>query len=304
MPRRKKTPSEQLREFHADVDRTIDGRAADVSDRVVADVSDDIHRFGARMRRRGVRNLTAQTQGGLLLTVTNRIQQAAGVIADEMGAVVREAIADAELRMARMFKSMDGEIPEALNAGISTRDRRARRTELMSQIARQDFGAGWSPNVQAAVQTALNDARAGGYSVELTVHEVEVAVRSVRWQIRMAAETHAAAAYNGAQDDTIREVARQLPDIRKRWTELIDDSTGRPYDDRVATDSFVLHGQVALPDRMFVMPADDRIPAKLHGKTWPHPPNRPHDRAVLTPWRPGWGIPGWELSLGSRRQIR
>lgn len=304
MPRRKKSPEEQLREFHADVDRMIDGRAAEVTGRFLADLTHDLHRYGNQLERRGLRTFTPQSHAGLLLMVNKRLDEAAGVMVDEMNGLVHEAIADSELRTARMFKAMDGEVPAALNSGIRTRSRRARRAESMSQIAKQDFQAGWAPNVKAIVQKSLHDARVGGYSVEITVHETQVAVRSVGWQIRMAAETHAAAAYNGAQEDSIRATARGMPDLRKRWTELIDDRTGLPYDNRVATDSFVLHGQVALPDRLFVMPADPRVSAKLHGKTWPHPPNRPHDRSVLTPWRPGWGIPGWEMDSGTRREIR
>jgi hypothetical protein len=42
-----------------------------------------------------------------------------------------------------------------------------------------------------------------------------------------------------------------------------------------------------------VMPSDPRVSAKLWGKTFDFPPNRPNDRASLDPWRPGWGIPAW-----------
>lgn len=287
-----------------DVDRTIDGRAADVSERIVGEMSAEANRYARSMGRRGVRNVTAQVEGGMIALFSRLIKRMSGVLVDEMGGLVHDASADADMRLARMFKSVDGEIPPALTSTYEGRIRRGRRGEIMSQIAQQDMMAGWAPNVQAAVNAALADARKNGYGIEITVIEVEQSVRRLKWQIDMAAATHAAAAYNGAQDDTLRDVSRTMPELRKRWTELIDDSTGRPYDDRVAQDSFVLHGQIAAPDRLFVMPADPRVPAKLHGKAWPHPPNRPHDRAVLTPWRPDLNIPAWEMVNGSKRTLR
>jgi len=85
-----------------------------------------------------------------------------------------------------------------------------------------------------------------------------------------------------------------------RWTELVDDATGFPLDDRVAPDSMVLHGQVVLPGGEYVMPPDDRVRRDLWGKSWVHPPNRPHDRSVLTLWQPGSGVPAWMWKNGAR----
>ncbi len=87
--------------------------------------------------------------------------------------------------------------------------------------------------------------------------------------------------------------------MRQRWTELINDLTGQPLDNRVAKDSIAMHGQVAYPGHYFTMPAGD-VPHLMVGKQWLYPPNRPNDRAVLTPWMRGWGVPAWEYHGGVR----
>jgi hypothetical protein len=105
--------------------------------------------------------------------------------------------------------------------------------------------------------------------------------------------TETSRSYNQAQSDAITEIARTTPGLWKRWTELVDDWSGSPLDNKVARDSLVLHGQVARVDGHFTMPPDQRAPAVMVGKTWAQPPNRPNDRAVLTPWMREWGIPAW-----------
>ncbi len=92
-----------------------------------------------------------------------------------------------------------------------------------------------------------------------------------------------------------------------RWTEKVDDATGRPLDKRVAGDSLVLHGQLAAPVglALFIMPGwgTDKTSSAMAGDTWYHPPNRPYDRAILTPWFPGSGVPGWMLKDGDRLDL-
>jgi hypothetical protein len=113
------------------------------------------------------------------------------------------------------------------------------------------------------------------------------------WQMERLVRTETSRSYNQAQSDAITEIARTTPGLWKRWTELVDDWSGSPLDNKVARDSLVLHGQVARVDGHFTMPPDQRAPAVMVGKTWAQPPNRPNDRAVLTPWMREWGIPAW-----------
>jgi hypothetical protein len=106
----------------------------------------------------------------------------------------------------------------------------------------------------------------------------------------------------------------------RRWTEYVDDATGRPLDARVANDSLVLHGQVCFqPEGAtfegrstflvggtggFTMPPDGRVNAKLWGRRYAHPPNRPNDRSRLVPWKPTWGVPAYMVVNGVRMDVR
>ena len=122
------------------------------------------------------------------------------------------------------------------------------------------------------------------------------------WQFERFARTEVSKSYNSVQMDALLENAKEIPGLWGRWTELIDDLTSMPFDNRVAQDSFVLHGQVTHPGGVFTMPPDIRVKVAVRGMSWPHPPNRPNDRAVLVPWMPHWGIPGWIWQSGQRIQ--
>lgn len=296
----KRNAAQQLVAFHRDIERTMDGRAADVSERIVGEMTAESNRYGRRIDRSGSRVVNAQVERGMLALYSDMVHRSAGVMVDEMGGLVHEATADANMRLARVFRNVDGAVPEALNESMTSQARRALRAQVMNQIAQQDMRAGWGPNVQAAVAASLSQARQDGLTVQAAVAEIDRAVRDLQWQIDMAAQTHAAAAYNGAQNDTLRDISETVPELYKRWTELIDDVSGLGFDKRVADDSYVLHGQVVRAEMLFVMPPDPRVSTKLHGKTWPHPPNRPRDRAVIVPWRPMWGVPAWEYRNGNR----
>jgi hypothetical protein len=107
-------------------------------------------------------------------------------------------------------------------------------------------------------------------------------------------------AYNASQADMIDASTEELPDLMMRWSEHVDDLTGAPYDDRVAPDSIVMHGQVAAPGETFVMPEDARVDSVRWGLRYAFPPNRPNDRATILPVRPAWGIPCWQWIGNSR----
>lgn len=134
-------------------------------------------------------------------------------------------------------------------------------------------------------------------------------VADVEWyQGERIARTEIAWAYNAGHADGIADAAREMPDLWMRWSEHVDDFGYEPLDDRVAVDSEAMHGQVAPAGGTFVMPPANRkgepTPRALAGKRWSHPPNRPNDRAVLAPWRPHWGVPGWVWRAGQRVDVR
>src|SRR5262249_19093797 len=144
---------------------------------------------------------------------------------------------------------------------------------------------------------------AQGDSTEDAIDQLPDAADREWWQGERIVRTETAWAYNAATHDSIGSLVSELPDMRLRWTELVDDSTGMPLDDRVAPDSLAMHGQVALPGMRFTMPADPRVDDSMWGKSWLFPPNRPNDRSRVLPWRPHWGIPGWQLVGGRRVEL-
>jgi hypothetical protein len=131
------------------------------------------------------------------------------------------------------------------------------------------------------------------------------------WQGDRIVRTEMAYAYNSTHRDGIAESAEDMPGLMMRWEEHCDDG-GSPLDDRVGVDSIAMHGQVAKPGDLFIMPAtapfpDEKgrtaVPEALVGRSWSFPPNRPHDRAVISPWMADWGVPGWIYEGGRRKWL-
>lgn len=123
-----------------------------------------------------------------------------------------------------------------------------------------------------------------------------------RWRMERIARTQGNLAFNRAAQLLAERARARGERTYLRWTEMIDDATGRPLDDRVGIDSIIMHGQVALPGGAFTMPTVAKAPAYLAGRSWTAPPNRPNDRAVLTPWTPATGVKGWLWRRG--RKVR
>jgi hypothetical protein len=129
------------------------------------------------------------------------------------------------------------------------------------------------------------------------------------WEAERIARTETAWAYSAASADAIDEADQLMrvggeDGVYMRWSEHISDETGLAYDDRVAADSFAMHGQVSAPGQSFVMPPYNGVDSRRWGMTFEFPPNRPNDRAALTPWRAHWGVRGWRWVGGRRENIR
>lgn len=147
-------------------------------------------------------------------------------------------------------------------------------------------------------------AASGKHTIGDLVHAAADELDAQWWRIERTARTESSYAFNLGQAEGVAELAKHHPGMLQRWTELVDDATGAPMDNRVGMDSIVMHGQVAAPGGRFSMPADPRAPTSLIGLSWTHPPNRPNDRAVLTPWMRGWPVPAWQYRGGRRVQLR
>ncbi len=183
-------------------------------------------------------------------------------------------------------------------------DRRATSMLVQQQASMARYGAHLVDEVQKKLSVAV--------LTQEPVHEVydDVAAaidKEWYWGERIV-RTETAYAYNVTHRDGISESAKEIPELMQQWQEHCDDD-GSPLDERVGVDSIAMHGQVAPAGGLFTMPSTAphgdakgkrEVPASLVGLQWAFPPNRPNDRAVLSPWMPDWGVPGWRW-LGGRR---
>lgn len=120
------------------------------------------------------------------------------------------------------------------------------------------------------------------------------------WQGERLVRTEASYAYNLSNHKAMSTVAHDNPDLWEVWYEHAQGpiwggpknipypGPATPLDDRVGRDSLRMHGQARRPGQPFCDP--------LTKQCWPHPPNRPNDRATLVLAR----IDGNQLLLPGR----
>lgn len=182
--------------------------------------------------------------------------------------------------------------------------------ERASSMAKQHAKsmARYGANVVQKVENKLALSLLTGESSSEAVDGIAETIEGEWWQGERIVRTEMSFAFNSAHHDGIVDAAADIPELMMRWEEQCDDA-GNPFDNRVAVDSIAMHAQVATPGKLFYMPDTSEIPdakgrtevpAHLAGEAWPFPPNRPQDRAVLSPWMEDWGIPGWKYEDGDR----
>lgn len=177
------------------------------------------------------------------------------------------------------------------------------RTSLLKQ--NRASMATYSAGVVKKIEGNLALSMATGETTSQAVERVARTADLEWWKAERIVRTEQSWAYNATQHAGLLASAEAMPDLYMRWTELVDDWSRRPLDDRVGADSIALHGQVAKPGQPFRMPASaPDVSDSLLGRSWMHPPNRPNDRAVLMPWKPGWDVPGWQLVGGAKVQVK
>lgn len=171
--------------------------------------------------------------------------------------------------------------------------------------------ARYGANVVGTVEDSLSASLLQGETPLQAMDTVAAAIDGEWWQGERIVRTELSYAYNLTHRDGIEDSSEEVPELMQRWEENCDDE-GQPMDDRVAVDSLAMHGQVTdaggeftMPDSSPVPDAKGRtdVPEGLVGLTWDCPPNRPNDRAVLSPWMEDWGVPGWRYSGGRRLWI-
>ncbi len=197
------------------------------------------------------------------------------------------ATADAVRYVQQMATPLD-------NLATHTRVLMLRQHEI--ERLRRDSANGLAGDVHAVLLDRMQRVTMRGATVTELVDQVGELADAQAWRVDRLVITETSYAYNLAQSDAIEALSHEheYRGVMQRWTEHVTDG-GKPMDARVGADSIQMHGQVARPGGAFSAPAEWRIPG-----SWTHPPNRPRDRAVLTPWLRSWGVPAWMWQAGRR----
>jgi len=180
----------------------------------------------------------------------------------------------------------------------------AQRWTAHHNALRLESSKGIQSGIAQAIHRNLGELRAdfSQHKIRDVVAKIESTTEDQWYQVERLVRTETASSWNAAANDCLMTAAQELPQLRSRWTEMINDLTNVPFDKKVAVDSIVMHGQVARPGFAFTMPSDPGV-SQYSGKSWVYPPNRPNDRSCLVPWMPDWGIPGWQVIGASRVDI-
>lgn len=281
--------------------RRAAGRLKDIYDRAQAELVRKVSRLG------GGTPFTAHTLNLMMAQVKAGQIRLAAQMAGELGDVSKdaqvEALGGVITDIKRMERKFAGTTPvlrieEASRfAGVIDQ----RRTSLLKM--HKTSMARYGSLLVGQMEDQLSLGLASGDSTDEAIGRIQKTAGNEWWQAERIVRTETAWAYNATNADGVKAVRKDVPDIWQRWTEHVSDD-GTPLDDRVGEDSIVMHGQVAEPGGRFTMPVDPKVHASLWNKSWLHPPNRPNDRAVLVPWSPRWGAPGWELKGGARRPVK
>ena len=227
-------------------------------------------------------------------------------LAGELGDITRETqveairgFAESVTKLEKRFRGAEIVLPIDEVSEL-TRLIGARRPQL--DLMHQRALRAWGQDTFNTVHEQLSLSLAAGETASETIERIPEALAGEWYRGERIVRTEVSYAFGASSMDAARDSLTVLPDLMLRWNEHCDDESN-PLDDRVAADSIALHGQVAPPGGWFIMPDDPDVPESLKGKRWQYPPNRPNDRATLSPWREGWGVPGWRYSDGGRTEL-
>ena len=297
-----------LRRHRATLDRLLDRRSAAALKKFYSRAQDDLERQLARMAResRGEALTPLQAQQLLAALVAGQRRITAKLAANFLTVseeAQREGVAATDDTIGRLEEEADRKavslpLGEMAVVAMLTEKRRGFLT-TSAQSAFQQFSQRLNIRAQEqlAVSLAMEESSADA------IDRLRGSADAEWWQGERIVVTETAKAFNLAQADSIDMVAREVGNLYKRWTELVDDATGMPMDNRVGKDSIALHGQVTSSNGIFVMPPDPSVHRSFWNQTYYSSPNRPNDRSVTLPWRPSWGVPGWEWRDGQRVDI-
>ena len=249
------------------------------------------------------RSMLAQAKAGLVRTSIEMGQSLNSQVIKAQEASARSLIRSIK----RMEKAASGSVVqlpiEQASRFAGVVDKRKSSLLKLHAASMAKYGAGVVGKIEQAIAMSLLKGEAG-YSA---VKRVAETMGQEWWKAERIVRTETAWAYNATHADAVGEASKAFPDLMMRWVEYVTDVTLQKMDTRVGDDSVALHGQLARSGTYFVMPLVHPVPTmkispSLRNQQWLFPPNRPNDRAVLQPWRPGWGW-AWE-SIGGVRVVR
>jgi hypothetical protein len=251
-----------------------------------------------------MRVLKAQVQQGQAVIAHRMAGRLGDISKQAQEASIKGLVADVS-RLSKHFTDAEVVLPldeAARLAGLVDKRRSSLMRQHKTSMAR--YGASIVQEVEQSMAISLMT----GESSAAVIENVDEVVGGAWWQAESIVRTETAFAFNASHFDGLKEAAEELPELMQRWEENCDDE-GNPMDDRVAVDSLAMHGQVVAPGGLFTMPSMSevadvkgrfKVPRHLVGEQWPFPPCRPNDRAVLSPWMPDWGVPGWRYEDDAR----
>jgi hypothetical protein len=308
MPKKaKRRSTERLvkaaKEHRRTIDRVLDKQillpVRDAYEEASASLGRALRRgFQGRLREAAAGRTTFEQIGGV---IGQKSREIASRVVIEMEHAARGTLAESAQALAKFAGRMDPRANPLDDDVVMARVINAQKRALAEM--REDASKRLAEGLNAALQRRLTKETGEGTTLGQTITGLSEEMDNQWWQVERFVRTETSNAYNKAHAAGIAALSEEDPSVYMRWTEHVDDLTGEPKDNRVGQDSLVLHGQVARPGKLFHMPNDPRAPKAMIGKTWQHPPNRPNDRSILLPWKPGWGIPAWEFRNGKRVRL-
>lgn len=303
-----KTFAAILRQHRDTLDRLLDRRSVVALKRFYDRAQDTLERKLSKLITEGRKDtMTAMQAQQLLVQVLEAQRIIAEQMASQFAPVLREGMKEGVLQVDRSLVVLERQFTGAslslpLTEAATFEGIIEKRMPSLIAANASSFKR-YGAVVTKAIQSELAVSLASGETPIEAIDRIRATADLNWWQSERIVRTEMAYAYNSAHADSIEAAHQDLRDLGKRWCELVSDTTGLPLDNRVAPDSLVLHGQVTTATGVFVMPPDQRVSATVWNKTFRSSPNRPNDRSVTMPWRPHWGIPGWEWREGQKMPI-
>lgn len=244
-------------------------------------------------RRKKGSELDRDTQQALINRIRTNLPKVSDRLTAELHLAQEEAHRESLTNLVRFISKKEGK-------AFSRSKQETILEERLPKLhqASKSFIEGGTKSAAGKLAQSIQASAQRGFTADHALRAVETVASDQFWRVASIAKTEASLAYNAAQSDGIAALAEEVPDLMMQWIEHVDLETLAPLDDRVGKDSIALHGQVKMPHSRFHMP--DSGPKYFRGDSWDFPPNRPHDRAIIVPWKKDWGTKAWIYRNGSK----